>query len=232
MGAPLEPYGRRLLTHLVDERAAEFPPRVFASLPKSSDPKDGFEDVNYRQLRDMVDRAAWFLDEQLGQAQDFETFAWIGPATDFRYLILAFAAMKSKRKAFFPSPRNSLDAHLSLFQECDCKTLLVTRDMPLPVIQKILEHRPIKVIEVPALAQWLEDANGGAQITPYKYSIPFDEARLDPCIVLHTSGSTGREFPWLVQVLFAGNMELTDSDYSSQSNHDNPRLLHSNGRLP
>ena len=184
-------HGSRLVINVVDERADSAPHQSFASLPKSNDPKAGFHEVDYALLQRAVDHAARFLDHHIGKAKNFETFAWIGPPTDFRYVLFALAAMKTGHKAFFPSPRNSLDAFLSLLDQCQCHHFLQAEEMPLAYMNELLEQRPMKHIKVPGLDQMLFNLDGQEDSTPYRYCKQFGEARYDPCMVLHTSGSTG-----------------------------------------
>ena len=50
-----------------------------------------------------------------------------------------------------------------------------------------LAQRPIKHINVPRLQQWLDSP--AVALMPYTKS--YDKARLEPFVLVHTSGSTG-----------------------------------------
>ena len=127
-------FGRRLLISVIEERARNNDERIYASIPKSNDPRDGFHDVTYRQLKEAIDRCAWFLQKKLGPAQDFETLGWISLPSDFRYQLLSYAAMKTGYKVFLLSPRNSIEAHLHLLESTKCKVFLQPEKGSLPVI--------------------------------------------------------------------------------------------------
>jgi hypothetical protein len=46
------PYGRRLVPIIIDEIARDDPERVCFSYPRSSNLKDGFQDLNFRTVRE------------------------------------------------------------------------------------------------------------------------------------------------------------------------------------
>lgn len=89
------PRGQRLLPKLIDERADRDPNRVFASIPKSTDLTDGYQDVSYATVSRAIDRAAWWLYDATARAPAGSKFAWLGPM-DLRYPIFLFAAMKCR----------------------------------------------------------------------------------------------------------------------------------------
>ena len=91
---PVEPqFGSRLLPQVVDELARSCPERIYASIPLSSDPLHGFQDVTILELAQAVSRFAWLLDEKLGKSTTFETLAYVGPS-DLRYVVVFLAAVK------------------------------------------------------------------------------------------------------------------------------------------
>ena len=85
----------------------------------------------------------------------------------------------------FTSPRNSLAAHVNLFVSTDCHTMITTDPRPPPVIG-LLAANPMRVLTVPGLEELLT-----AEYPHYPYAKTYEEARNDPFVVLHTSGSTG-----------------------------------------
>lgn len=183
-------YGRRLLLSVVEQQAASGYEKAYADLPITDNPADGLRSVSYQDLVRAINRACWLLDEQLGKSKDFDTFGWMAGANDFRYIIFIYAAMKSSRKAFFPSPRNSVEAHLSLLEECHCGTFLVPKTSCPEIVQVLESKRPMRVIEIPDLDYFLKvDEDHATQ--PYPFQKSFDEARHQPCLIMHTSGSTG-----------------------------------------
>ncbi|UPK94825.1 hypothetical protein LCI18_005760 [Fusarium solani-melongenae] len=186
-------HGRRLLPSLVDEIAVSDPGRVFYSVTKTNNPADGFQDINAKTFARAVNRCAWYIEKHLGRGQDFPTLAFIGPQ-DVIYAILTLACVKTGYKLHLLSPQNPLEASLYLLEETDCKTFLVPPKFPLPIVGQLIQTRRMNVLEMPALQHWLEDG----PVELYPFTKTFEEARSEPFVVLHTSGSTGMPKP-LVQ---------------------------------
>lgn len=93
----------------------------------------------------------------------------------------------------FISPRNSLAGHLSLLDAGNCRNLLVANGAP-RFVDEILAQRRMKKVVVPDLNCFLESPK--AELYPYEKT--FAEARYEPFVALHTSGSTN--LPKLVTV--------------------------------
>ena len=73
-------YGRRLIPTLVDEMAASNPDHIYSSIPRNKYFSVGFDDVTYRDLARAVNRAAFWLQREVGKSVDFETIAYLGPS--------------------------------------------------------------------------------------------------------------------------------------------------------
>lgn len=184
--------GQNLLINVVEHRAAVTPSKVFASLAKTSNPRDGFDNVTYGQLLRAVDRTACFLDGCLGTSDKCSVVGWAGPPTDFRYILLAFAGMKTGHTIYLPSPRNSTEAHVALLDACQCQHFLEPEEMPLPFLHAVVDRRHINVLKLPRLESLLlysDIADSSHQ--RYSHNNTFLSARYKPCLILHTSGSTG-----------------------------------------
>lgn len=181
-------YGQRLVVNVVDERARSNYSTPFACIPRGTDPRDGFSEISYASLSNAVNKCAWHLDKYLGKSINFDTFAWLAHPLDLRYAIFTLAAMKTGRRAFFTSHRNSLQAHLSLLDQADCHVWLVDEKVD-PLVDEIRKARRLKLVKAPTLEQLLSDTEDTAPAYPYHKT--FEEARTDPVCVLHTSGSTG-----------------------------------------
>ena len=92
---PKQPnYGHRLIPQLIDERARSRPQDPVWSVPDSSNLADGFRDISYAQVARAINRAAWWIHENIGKSTTFETLAYIGPP-DLRYAISTIAAQKT-----------------------------------------------------------------------------------------------------------------------------------------
>jgi hypothetical protein len=95
-------YGKRLLPHIVDERARSGYERPYAMFPRSVDPAEGFRSISYACIANAVNRACWWLDAELSRDDEKEyAFAYLG-SNDLRYIILVLATMKTSRKVRLP----------------------------------------------------------------------------------------------------------------------------------
>ena len=87
---------------------------------------------------------------------------------------------------FFSSQSNSIKAHAALLERLQCEIFFAS--MPhTKVTEAILSERPMQTLELPGLDFWLQES----QVPIYKYEKTFEEARLDPFAVMHSSGTTG-----------------------------------------
>lgn len=178
-------YGRRLLPTLIDERAHNNHARPYASIPVSNDPKDGFRDISYKQFANAINRCATWLMDELGYSTDHETLLYIGPQ-DMRYQILCIAAIKSGFVMLFSSPRNSLEAHLSLINETTAEKI-ITPSTESPAIASILKNKSMKKLVIAEQDALLDET----PVNEVPFEKTFEEARMEPFLILHTSGSTG-----------------------------------------
>jgi acyl-coenzyme A synthetase/AMP-(fatty) acid ligase len=85
------------------------------------------------------------------------------------------------------SPRNSVEGHVSLLRQTQCRLILTTDVLP-HVVNNILQQISIPRASPPALKEWIDFQE---VVPPFKYGIAFEEARFQTFVILHTSGSTG-----------------------------------------
>jgi acyl-coenzyme A synthetase/AMP-(fatty) acid ligase len=90
---------------------------------------------------------------------------------------------------FLSSPRNSVAAHSHLLKSLDCKSL-ITPDPTSPLIAGILAAHPLIVLKIPGIHELLDEKSRA-----YPYTKTFEEAKNEPLVALHTSGSTGMPKP-------------------------------------
>ncbi len=91
------------------------------------------------------------------------------------------------------SPRNSVDGHLAIADKCDCDFWILPTQR-IGHVDQVLERRTMKVVPSPEVLEFLDEE----PVPIYPYSKTFDEARQDPFVILHTSGSTGLPKPIIV----------------------------------
>ena len=132
------------------------------------------------------------------------TIPYIGPQ-DLRYFILLVAANKTGHTMFFTSPRNSVEAHLSLLKAYKCdKIVLPAGPEYRRIMGKVLSARPMDIIEGPDEG-WLFD---GLDQQHYTWTYDYEESRLKPFVSLHTSGSTGIPKPIVCPLGWTAGVEM------------------------
>ena len=92
------------------------------------------------------------------------------------------------------SPRNSISAHLNLFDKTECSTLLFSSSYK-RTSEGLLNARSFNSIQVSELDDLLNEE----PVPAYPYNKTFEEARQEPLVVLHTSGSTGLPKPIVIK---------------------------------
>ncbi|KAF9770435.1 hypothetical protein IL306_012028 [Fusarium sp. DS 682] len=175
-----------VLVNLIDDIASKDPDRVFTYTPSSCNIQDGWKPVTYLQLAKAVDYLAHDISKTINKTKgdEFPTVAYIGPS-DWRYTAILLACVKAGCKALFISPRNTPAVQLSLFDATDCRYLYCTESLQ-SVMKPCLDERSMEVVIIDTIDHLLN-----VTPTPFPYNRSLDQARWDPLVVLHTSGSTG-----------------------------------------
>ncbi|KAI9641883.1 hypothetical protein NHQ30_009750 [Ciborinia camelliae] len=171
--------GKRLIAHYIHQVAIDEPHRVCISIPMSSNPRDGFEDITFCQFDKAIDVASVWVEEQLGIGKDFKS------------------AIKTGHKLFVPSPRNSLEAHVKLLKDYRCESFLFAEDSPSSrkILNGIQNEVELETLAVPTLDYFFHPS---FDIPHYQYTATFDEAKFQPFVAMHTSGTTGIPKPVIV----------------------------------
>jgi len=88
-------FGKRLLSHLIDQRARDNHKTPWASIPiNATSVASDYRDVSYQQLANAINRCAQWLIDNIPKSVELEPVAYIGPH-DIRYHIAALAGPKS-----------------------------------------------------------------------------------------------------------------------------------------
>ncbi|ETS83210.1 hypothetical protein PFICI_05086 [Pestalotiopsis fici W106-1] len=189
------PFGERLLPTIIDEWAHNHPLKEVFQIPNSSDPNDGWKVLSSSAYATAINHVAYRIIDQFGQPTQgtFPTIAYIGP-NDVRYLVMMVAAIKAGYKAFFISPRNSHQGQIHLFKQTDCRIIAYPQNSH-AMVQPWLNDYPMMTMEVEPLDTMLLSSG-----PHFPYDKTFQEAKMDPVVVLHTSGSTGLPKPVVARV--------------------------------
>lgn len=108
-------------------------------------------------------------------------------------------------QAFFMSPRNSRDDNTTLLVDAGCADI-VTTTSALAFESMVSSKLSIGCFQMPETCQWLRLQDEDE--LPYPYNKSFEEAKCDPFVAVHTSGSTG---PLKVVTLANGTQTAMDA---------------------
>ncbi|KAL9120029.1 MAG: hypothetical protein Q9187_003419 [Circinaria calcarea] len=179
------PHRKQLLNHMVDGMAQVRPESVWAKIPWDDlSYNAGYRKITYRLFANAVNGVAWWLLRELGQSERFDTLAYFG-TWDPRYIILLLGAVKVGYKMVFPSSNYGFVGLVSLLDGLNCTTVL-TASKELPSIGRLLKESRLAVHEIPSLRELLDK-----NYPHFPFDKTFQAARLEPLVVVHTSGSTG-----------------------------------------
>lgn len=194
------------MPQVVDELAAIVPNRVYAAIPKTADVQDGYQDVTIAELAGSVNFMARWLEKRFGRSETFETITYVG-LSDLKGITILLAAIKVGYKVRYhivkilyfhtdlhgqmlvPSPRNPPAINLHLMNATASSKVLYATELE-PLMKPLQAMAPST--EFQAVPPFQEMLDGDGNTTPYPYVKTFEEARNDPIVVLHSSGSTGK----------------------------------------
>ncbi|TKA57030.1 hypothetical protein B0A49_10497 [Cryomyces minteri] len=195
-------YGQRLLPHILREVSKSDPQKPWALVFETSDIFKGFRTVNVRDISNAVNATAWWMHNQLGRSDHFETVAYIG-ISDIRYEIVHLASINCGYKLLCISVRNSDSGYLSLLEATKCTKFVCSSEL-LAKGKHIKDLVPnLQLVQLPSFDEMLS-----GNIADYPYDKTFAEAENDPVLICHTSGSTGAPKPI---TLTNGNWAVIDN---------------------
>lgn len=221
---PVAAIKKRLLVQIVDDLATEKSERIYSEYPISPTTyEDGFRKITFPMFANAINGVAWWLHNTIGPGKNFETLAYIG-TLDLRYNALILGAVKTGYKVLLASPRNSIPAHVNLFNLLDCKIMVTPNPRPQAVTAITSSHN-IRVLEIPTLEELLS-----TEYPHYPYEKTFEDAQKEPLVVLHTSGTTGFPKPIIWTHEFAASW-LEWFRMEAPPGHINTHTMWSPGRL-
>nr|ARJ54151.1 nonribosomal peptide synthetase [Ramalina conduplicans] len=213
------PYGRRLLPCILDEEANHHPKRTFATIPRSNNTSEGFQNISFLQVANAVNHVAHQLRARFGTIPEskFETITFLG-IPDLSYNVVFYAAVKCGYKVLLPSPRNALATNLSLMEQTRSSKVVYGQEMEALFNGLVAAKPELSSLMIGSLDELLNAEEG--PVVPYQPD--FDEAVDDPIVVLHSSGSTGLPKP---VVMTHGTFAVMDNDRNfptvpGRKNHD------------
>ncbi|RMZ43874.1 putative NRPS-like protein biosynthetic cluster [Aspergillus flavus] len=182
-------FDQRLMCRVVDELAESKPEQLFCVQPISSDLSQGWRNVSMRDLAGAVDYTARWIEMAMGKGFDFQPLAYIG-ANDIRYVVFYLACMKTGYAALLPSTRNSIIATSHVLSATECSKVVYSAER-----HKIAEEigdsvQNVRLYEIPSLWEVF-----GAPAEPYAFNANFYDLQNKPCIIIHSSGTTGLPKP-------------------------------------
>ncbi|KAL9023247.1 MAG: hypothetical protein Q9196_007318, partial [Gyalolechia fulgens] len=176
---------KQLLNNIVDGTAKVRPSAIYAEIPRSFESyAQGYRTITYRALANAVNGIAWWLHDILGPGRDHQTLAYLGP-NDVSYVMMILGAVKAGYKLLLISPINAVNDSISLFEATDCRVILAPIVRRSPAVQAIRDVHSMRVLDSPSLEDLLSQ-----RYSHYPYGKTFAEARKEPLVVLHTSGTT------------------------------------------
>ncbi|RYO89563.1 hypothetical protein DL762_003176 [Monosporascus cannonballus] len=186
MAPEAEPaFGRRLMPSVLDGLVRTNPNKLYGAIPKAADVTEGFRDITVADIARCANFMAAWIVERFGRSGSFETLTYMG-IEDFRGVAVFHAAVKCGYKLLLPSPRNTPATNVSLMAQTGSTKLLHAAEL-LPVVKQL------QILEPTIHPEVIPSFNDMINSTPehFAYEKGFEEAKDDPILVLHSSGSTG-----------------------------------------
>lgn len=194
----------RLLPSIIDSYAVHESSKQYAQRALRDDQRSlHFQPVTYQDFAFAVNRACWWLDENLPEAA---AFTFCGPQ-DLRWTILFVAAIKTRRivggspgwasrtqsslrgQMLFLSPWAVVGGLIEAFKGFAGVVFISDSEAPGPQVDELLRLAPLAVrTQSPSLAWFLLHP---APNEEYPYNGTWDDSADAAVACFHTSGSTG-----------------------------------------
>ncbi|CAG8130357.1 unnamed protein product [Penicillium salamii] len=191
---------KRLLATTIDDYARTTPDERFAVIPRGSDLSSGFQTILMKDMAAAVNSMCWWIESMIGPAQYRETLAYLGN-NDLRYFIFMIACQKTGYQAFFPSTRNSDEAHLHLLKATNCSKFFYTEERQARTLEIKALCSTLDIFQTPAVNDILKSEAG---LHHYAYTKSYAKAEDDTILIIHSSGTTGEciqsknKSPWCI----------------------------------
>ena len=92
---------KQILVNVIDEVAKSDPDTIYAEVPRNpATYEEGFRQITYKDLSNIVNGLAWWLLDTLGPGKNFETVCYMG-GNDIRYNAMILACVKAGYKVRF-----------------------------------------------------------------------------------------------------------------------------------
>ena len=178
-----------VLDQLVSETATKFAERPWMSIPRSSDLSSGWKHIIYQQFATAVNGFAWYVEKTHGHGDGKAVTAFMG-LNDECHTVAVVGLMKAGYIVMLPSPRNSQEHQLSLFDATKTACLFYgsAMDRQDEVVRSAKPETQTYLI--PSFDELIQQ---GESLGPYESRCASDED--DPVLIMHTSGSTGAPKP-------------------------------------
>ncbi|KAL8953437.1 MAG: hypothetical protein Q9222_000711 [Ikaeria aurantiellina] len=177
---------QELLPLTIDRLAQEDPHAIFVTIVDTH----GLEPVSFSQYANAINGVAWWIENQMGRGHGNNGIVYLGTGGgDLFYAVLMVAALKAGYHMVFNSPRNSIEAHMSLLAQQQCRILIAPDPQP-PYVATLLDAYSMQLLLIPTLSRFMQGS-----FPHYEYKKTFHEGRKDLLVSLHTSGSTGLPKP-------------------------------------
>lgn len=181
-----------MVTNLLDETAALSPDKPFAEILISPTGYYlGIRKVTYRKLANAVNAISHWITNTLGPGENFPTISYLGP-NDLSHNVALLASIKAGYKLLLTSPRYGTIGQARLMKENQCNHLLISSASPTDAAKAIAaEHGDLHIWTLPDLAE-LYDIE-----CKFTYTKTYAQAKNEPLVVIHTSGTSGFPKPML-----------------------------------